>query len=322
MNIFQKFLIKFLPKELPSKQMNGELDQSIMYTKIAFDASVMRNKNLGIGMYDMTNNVRLCEGGKLPKMCSTMGEAEALKFTLNYAKEKGFKNLALFTDSQNLSRHDLEDYTKDYDFEDVVLTWVPRELNKEADKMSKAGQELNKNVVFEMLNIIYPAAANTTTVKSNKSKTAKTGLRIVKKKQKTQRSFKTMFGNKYSYNQKARFIMRLAENHNEREFGRFLIDGVKDIYDFQPGNKMAPLMRMAKTIMEYDDMPVYVRRRFKKFKMDNGQKMDRLSFENFEKEFDRRKVQALKKVKFAEAKKTPVMTPFMEEMVENIRKAA
>jgi ribosome recycling factor len=49
--------------------------------------------------------------------------------------------------------------------------------------------------------------------------------------------------------------------------------------------------------------------------------MDRLSFENFEKEFDRRKVQALNKVNYKEYKEIRI-NPFMEEMIENIRKAA
>jgi len=323
MNIFQKLLVKILPDNILNKN-TVEINSSVMYTKIAFDASVMNNKNLGIGMYDMSNNVRLRKGGKLHKQCSTLGEAEALKFTLKYANEKGFKNLALFTDSQNLSRHELGQYTKDYNFNRVVLTWIPRELNTEADKMSKEGQKLNKKVIFETPNLIYPKAANDTTVKISKQSLStiksRTGLRIVSKgntKSTNQKSIKSMFKD-YSYNQKALFISRLAVTEPEKEFGRMLIQATPGIYNFQPSNKMAPLIRMAKTIIEHNEMPAYIKKRFNKFKMDNNQKMVIHNSTSFRKEYESRKLQALKKVNYI-AKKEPVMrTSDMMELVAAI----
>jgi hypothetical protein len=186
--------------------------------------------------------------------------------------------------------------------------------------MSKEGQKLNSIVKVDGVSeIIFPEPANTTT--KIKSKTMGKGLKIVAKA--NNRNFKTMFGKKYTYDQKALFILRLAVTDSEKEFGRLLVQGTPDTYNFQPGNKMAPLMRMAKSIMQHDNMPAYVRKRFKKFKMDNGQGMTALSFTNFEKEFNKRKAQALKKVKFTKPKKTPVMrTSDMMDMVENIKKAA
>jgi hypothetical protein len=329
MNIFQKLLLKMLPADILKIK-------NIAYTKIAFDASIMDNKDLGIGMYDMTNKVRLCEGGRLPKQCSTLGETEALKFSLRYASENKIKNIALFTDSQNVSRVNLEKFTKDYDFDNVTITWIPRDLNREADKLSKDGQKLNNKVkpLTDIQTVIFPEPANETLKIANiKTKTAGKGLRIVaknsKKKKKVQtlpnlKEIQDMFKN-YSYIQKARFISNLAQTNSEKEFGRMLIQAVPQEYGFQPGNRMAPLMRMALTIMTYGEMPRYVNKRFNKFKMDNGHKMVNFNSTSFIKEFNIRKAQALKKVNYkvpAKPAKPVMRTSDMMEMVETIRKAA
>ena len=249
-----------------------QTDLSLGYTHISFDASIMPNGNVGIGMHDITNKIRKHSGGKVNGFSSAKGEMAALMFTLDYAKDRNLTRLNLYTDNLDLATKNNKKLFAKYNFIDVKLTWVPRELNTSADELSKKGQKVNNMVIPSF---IGPSANQTNKV--NKSK----GSKITK-----------MFKG-YSYKQKVHLLSILAiNNSNEAEVIRMLkANGVKDDYKFSPSNKNTNFLRMVKTLLIHDsETSDYVKKRLKSLKdCKTGKKLQLLSFEDFEKEFDERK---------------------------------
>jgi hypothetical protein len=238
------------------------------YVKISFDASILHGGELGIGMYDISNNVRLCAKGNVGYMSSAKGERKALEFTLKYASEKNMKRLALFTDNIDLARSDISMFTKSYNFEEVHLTWVPRELNKEADKQSKEGQKSN--------NVFTGPAANIVEINSGKNVSSDD----------VNETFK-----KYSYSQKIQFLKNISKNEHEKEFVRMLEEGTRQDYKFVPGKSVNKLISIARTIIKTEELNPYLIKRMKKIK----RVTPRLCYKDFEKEFNKRKPKNLLK---------------------------
>jgi len=296
----------------------NKMDISTKYTHISFDASIMKNGNLGIGMYDITNNKRIARCGKVSKMSSIMGESKALEFVLKYSHENNFEYLTLFTDNIELARRDLTKYTKQYNFKEVHLTWIPRQLNREADKFSKEGQELHKDISKNKSLFFTGACANETTIKkaSSKSKSSKRiksnnkGLRIVEK-----RSLNIF--SKYNYEQKVKMLSALSDKNSidEQEFIRFIKQGTKENYRFNITKENITFISMAKTLLIHDkNSSRYVKSRFTKMRDPiTNYKLSTLSYDVFEREFDKRKPKRIEKV---------ITNSYMMEMVENLRKVA
>lgn len=271
----------------------SQTDLSLGYTHISFDASVMPNGYVGIGMHDITNKTKKHGGGKVCGFSSAKGEMAALMFTLDYAKEKNLTRLNLYTDNLKLATKNNKKLYAKYNFIDVKLTWVPRELNTSADKLSKEGQKVNKIVTPSF---IGPSANQTKKVK------------IVKKSKESRKIYgKDLIGpvepekiegtlklfRDWSYNKKVTFLSKLATNdRNEVEFIRMVkVNGGKADYKFSVSNANITFIRMAKTLLVNDPkISAYTRKRLKGLKDPrNNQGLQNLSFEKFEKEFDIRK---------------------------------
>ena len=297
-------------------QVNNQKDLSLGYTHISFDASVMPNGFVGIGMHDITNTVRKHSGGKVGGFSSSKGEMAALMFTLDYAKEKNLTRLNLYTDNLDLATKGIQKLLKNYNFVDVHLTWVPRELNTSADKLSKEGQKLHKgtNPIF-----VGPSANQT-----KKPKKTKNGRKAIPefKEDGSLNSLKVFA--KYTMTQKIDMLQALSnkEQQHEQEFMRMLKEQVKADYMFQVSKHNLPFIRMAKTIIMMDPKcSKYVKDRLKKLKNPSNHKgLELMSFTEFEKEFDKRKPAEL--VIAPKIVKPIPRTSFMMDMVENIQKAA
>jgi hypothetical protein len=120
---------------------------------ITFDASI-RNDLVGIGIYDSTKKKKVHKSFIKPNKNFSALEAErmALVSALQYMQEEGIKDAHLFTDNQNLYNEGINKaLIKKYASPNAELFWLPREFNKEADALSKAGskkvkKELGTNI--------------------------------------------------------------------------------------------------------------------------------------------------------------------------------
>ena len=299
MNIFQKTFQKIIKGVKNIKGTKGTkgvanitglsslglMKGHVQYTKISFDASVMFNGDLGIGIYDITNKIKKCTGGNIGEQCSYKAEQMALKYVLEYAHEAGFKNIALFTDNIDLIRKDvIKKYIKEYNFEEVHFTWIPRELNTEADKQAKKGQEQNRtNGTNGISGIsgINGRPANQSTLEN----TEKRSLKIFEK---------------YSTAQKIRMLKNLSTKGSEQEFIRMLETQTKDNYKFNVSKLNVKFIRMAKTLLINDEnISPYVKKRLKSMRdPQSKQILKTLTFQEFEAEFNNRKTKWLKKLKW------------------------
>lgn len=108
--------------------------------RVFFDASVSEFKVVGIGIYEMVSGEKTSitiQTNKILGSCEAEEIAfkRALEFAINTFESK---IIYLFTDNRQVyldNRHLIEQYKKNgYSF---ALNWVPRELNVEADKLSK-----------------------------------------------------------------------------------------------------------------------------------------------------------------------------------------
>lgn len=108
--------------------------------RIFFDASVSDFNVVGIGIYEMMSGEKTTVTIQSNKIVSSndaeeMAFKRALQFAINTFDSK---QLFLFTDNRGVylnNRHIVEAYT--HNGYTISLNWVPRELNTEADKLSK-----------------------------------------------------------------------------------------------------------------------------------------------------------------------------------------
>lgn len=108
--------------------------------KIMFDASMNFDTNtIGIGLYEIDSNkttyMTITANKDVEINCSYSAEKIAMRKAMQWAKEE-FPNkpYKLFTDNLSLFRQMHSNNSN--------IFWIPRELNKEADRMSKIGSSV------------------------------------------------------------------------------------------------------------------------------------------------------------------------------------
>lgn len=231
------------------------------FAHICIDASIMEDGTLGIGIFDITNKKKIALTYKTkPTRNAFIGESMALICAMEYAYKNGVKKVHFFTDNKELGDAEINPkFLKKFPFKEARISWIPRGLNKEADKMSKAGRNPNSGYWSE--------AANKTDRKIQKTE---------------QDNIKEMF-KKYNYTQKVIFLSKMAKSKQELEFIKMLVKRVKGDYRFSYNNETKNLIRMAKTIFIGEEAPMYVRKRL------NKMQVQKLDYTKFEKEFNKRK---------------------------------
>ena len=86
---------------------------------------------VGIGVYNKTNNVKLSYAPEFTFKNINSAENYAINFAIHYAKMNGIETFRIFTDS----KHNYDEYMKEkYKF--YELHWLPREHNKVADALA------------------------------------------------------------------------------------------------------------------------------------------------------------------------------------------
>ena len=228
------------------------------FAHICIDASITKEGVLGVGIFDITNNQRIAlTYTTKPSRDAYVGESMALICAMEYAYKNGFEKVHFFTDNKRLGDEEINPrFLEKFPFKQAKISWIPRDLNKEADKMSKAGRNPNSGHWGE--------AANETSKRNSPS------------------NIKKMF-EQYTYRQKVKFLSKMAKTKQELEFIKMLDKEVKGDYKFGYNDETKYLIRMAKTIFIGEEAPVYIRKRL------NKMKVQKLDCAKFEKEFERRK---------------------------------
>jgi len=113
-------------------------------TKICFDASYHEGC-VGIGIYNFDTKEEIIERYKVNSMNSTVAETMALVKTLNYLKDKKIHSAHLFTDNMLVAEKGISKSFKKK-FKSLTLTWIPREFNIDADRLSKRAHLLTPKV--------------------------------------------------------------------------------------------------------------------------------------------------------------------------------
>jgi len=121
--------------------------------KIFFDASISTNGKIGIGIYELNSNEKtIITIQNNLKLDSNFAEELALKKSLVFATSRFSNNhFMFFTDNISLYRKYRKTFDNFKSIQDkkifISIHWIPRELNKEADKLSKLGSSDNiKNI--------------------------------------------------------------------------------------------------------------------------------------------------------------------------------
>jgi len=112
--------------------------------RVFFDASI-RNNCIGIGIYEMTTNDSTsitiqCSYDMVSSKAEEIALRQALEYSLTKYKSKTVK---LFTDNFFVYRANREVFElfNSRNNTDITLHWIPRELNTEADRLSKLGSK-------------------------------------------------------------------------------------------------------------------------------------------------------------------------------------
>lgn len=109
-------------------------------TKVCFDASI-HDTYIGIGIFNFDTKEKLSFRVSLiqdKKIASIDAERIALVKAIHYLREQNITSAHLFTDNIELAEKGLSKTFKN-EFSYLTLNWIPREFNKDADKMSKEG---------------------------------------------------------------------------------------------------------------------------------------------------------------------------------------
>ena len=107
---------------------------------ITFDASISDCGIIGIGIHDIKRKetIGYSYNSAYKSNNSFEGEKMALLCSMEYVYSKSYKHLNLFTDNLSLATIGIPNhFLERFPFDSCTLTWIPRELNKEADKISK-----------------------------------------------------------------------------------------------------------------------------------------------------------------------------------------
>lgn len=134
--------------------------------RICFDASI-QDTVIGIGIYNDNDDIRLHQSYNINIDYRESYKAEfiGLVTALSYCYENNFKNPKLFTDNLKLAQNGIPSYLiKKYGF--AELYWIPREFNKEADKLSKVSKKEHKVLTQVDISVTWDSIKNM----SNKNK--------------------------------------------------------------------------------------------------------------------------------------------------------
>jgi len=110
-------------------------------TKICFDASYHEGC-VGIGIFNFDTQEEIIQRYKVESVNSSLAETMALVQTLKYMKERKISSAHLFTDNMMVAKKGISKKLKGR-FSDLTLTWIPREFNIDADRLSKRAHLLN-----------------------------------------------------------------------------------------------------------------------------------------------------------------------------------
>ncbi len=228
---------------------------------ICFDASLKDGK-VGIGIYDnltktSTNHIVDCPNNSL------MGETIALGYALLQAKRTNRSFVHLFTDNKTLGDQGIPDKFKYItDHIKCTLTWIPRELNKDADLASKhAFFPEVKNPSQSLLKKLQRNKINRADQTDQTGQIDRTD-REKKPDQSEQSVYRFFEGS--SYQEKLDFIEKLVTNKFEDEIFQLLKSGKKRHYEFQYGTKTDIFIRVVDSIFLKNEFTDYTNRRITK----------------------------------------------------------
>ena len=194
--------------------------------KICFDASVNKTENLiGVGIYDITNNKKISKTITIDvKDSAYKAERIACFEAMKYAKSLGENEVRLFTDNETVSKKEcnlMQMYMREIKFS---ISWIPRELNKEADTLSK----------------------------------------IYKKKTETKKVSKKTYGFKnLSYEERLNFLTKISKSTIEKEFVRMLKTKERGDYAWILNQDSRAFIRFSLSIFDKNEFDNYSRKRIK-----------------------------------------------------------
>ena len=216
---------------------------------ITFDASLKLGK-VGIGIYDNItktshNFITECENNSL------LGEKIALGCAIMYAAKKNRKKVHLFTDNLGLAQSGIPPQFKSIvkDLE-LTLTWIPRELNKEADLASK--------------NAFFPHIKNPSL--NQLKQLSKVETKVFKKTKVKQTNIPValpVFKN-IKKQQKINMLNALATQKHEHEIIRLCTDGTKKHYNIGMSNSTINFIKIIRSVLCENELSWYANTRLKK----------------------------------------------------------
>ncbi len=211
-----------------------------MTSFITFDASIKDNQ-LGVGLYDNFTKEKYHILTSIDKNCSMKAESIALGCALQYCIKNNRPQVHLFTDNKMLADQGIPSQYKSLteEFTEVTLTWIPRELNKDADLASK-------NAFFPHLK--NPSA---TKLKEMRKKQNAKNIQNIQNIQNTKTGLAKVFET-VSIQKKLEMLETLSRTKFEKEIVRMIKTKSPDNYDFQYNKKTSMFMRVAYTLCQGD----------------------------------------------------------------------
>lgn len=121
---------------------------------ISFDASIGASGKVSIGILEHKTKTSIRKTYNIKTDSSLVAERIALIETLKYIKSNDIEGAHLFTDNKTLAHEGIKrKVLKNYvnNLGKFTLNWVPREFNKEADKLSKPEvKEVDPEMLFNI----------------------------------------------------------------------------------------------------------------------------------------------------------------------------
>ena len=211
--------------------------KNVEFSSICIDAS-LKGDMVGVGIYNVYSKEKEFHCFKYPSHLnrdgygdsSMIAEKMALVCGLEYAKRKNIPHPLFFTDNKGLSVADNSELFKKFGYKQNI-SWIPRELNKEADALSKAGH--TGKLPTEMRTL------STDSIVSN-----------VKK---------------YTFETKIKFLKKFANTSPELEMIRMIEERVKGDYKFSyDDTHLRPLSTLIRVLFEDNQFSKYTNTRLEK----------------------------------------------------------
>jgi hypothetical protein len=224
---------------------------------VTFDASVKDGK-IGVGIHDNLNKKSRHYSSDFDGS-SYEAEMIALGCALKYCVEtrKNTKNewVHLFTDNKGVAKNGIPAAFRHFEAElrFVNLTWIPRELNTLADKVSKlANVEKRRKLNIKKKEKALKSRQKQKT-ESVKSPTVKRHTNAIRE----------MF-RQHSFDDKMRLFSNLAVDKNERELLRLCEEGVENNYSFRFSKSSENFIKLVHTVFGDGEISHYARKRIGK----------------------------------------------------------